>query len=35
MERTMNEENDWGHKLEGDAAEGLLVCASRETSDIK
>ena len=29
MERIMNEENDWDH-VEGDAAEGPVVCVSRE-----
>ena len=30
MERIMNEENDWDHNVEGDAAEGPVVNASRE-----
>ena len=29
MERIMNEENDWGHNVEGGAVEGLVVCVSR------
>ena len=28
MERIMNEENDWGHTVEGDAVEGPVVCVS-------
>ena len=27
--RIMNEENDWGHNVEGDAVEGHVVCVSR------
>ena len=30
MERIMNEENDWGHNVEGDAIEGPVICVSRE-----
>ena len=30
MERLMNEENDCDHNVEGDAAEGPVVCVSRE-----
>ena len=30
VERIMNEENDWDHNVEGDAAEGPVVCASGE-----
>ena len=30
MERIMNEENDRYHNVEGDAAEGSVVCVSRE-----
>ena len=30
MERIMNEENDWDQDVEGDAAEGPVVCVSRE-----
>ena len=30
MERTMNEENDWDHNVEGDAVESPEVCVSRE-----
>ena len=30
MERIMNEENDWDRNVEGDAAEGPVVCVSRE-----
>ena len=30
MERIMNEKNDFGHNLEGDAVEGPVVCVSRE-----
>ena len=26
----MNEENDWDHNVEGDAAECTVVCVSRE-----
>ena len=26
MERTMNEENDWDHNVEGDAVEGPVAC---------
>ena len=29
MERTMNEENDWVHNVEGDAVHGPVVCANR------
>ena len=29
MERIMNEENDWDHNVEGDAAEGPVVCVGR------
>ena len=28
MEMIMNEENDWGHNVEGDAVEGPAVCVS-------
>ena len=30
MERIMNEENHWNHRVEGDAVEGPVVCVSRE-----
>ena len=30
MERIMNEKNDWENDVEGDAAEGPVVCVSRE-----
>ena len=30
MERIMNKENDWGHNVEGDVVEGVVVCESRE-----
>ena len=30
MERFMNEENDWDHNVEGDDAEGTVVCVGRE-----
>ena len=30
MERITNEENDWDHNVEGDEAEGPVVCVSRE-----
>ena len=30
MERIMNHENDCGHNVEGDAAQGPVVCVSRE-----
>ena len=30
MQRIMNEDNDWGYNVEGDAVEGLVVCVSRE-----
>ena len=30
MERIMNEENDLDRNVEGDAAEGPVVCVSRE-----
>ena len=30
VERTMNEENDWDHNVEGDAVEVPVVCVSRE-----
>ena len=30
MERITNEENDWDHNMEGDAAKGSVVCASRD-----
>ena len=30
MERIMNEENDWDHNVEGDAAECPVVCVGRE-----
>ena len=30
MERIMNEKNDWGHNLEGDAVEGPVGCVGRE-----
>ena len=30
MERIMNEENDWDHNVEGDAAEGPVVCVSTD-----
>ena len=33
MKRTMNEENDWDHNVEGDAAESPEVCESREEVD--
>ena len=26
----MNEENDWGYNVEGDAIEGPVICVSRE-----
>ena len=26
----MNEENDWGYNMEGDAIEGPVICVSRE-----
>ena len=29
MERTMNEENDWDHNVEGDEVDGQIVCVSR------
>ena len=29
MERIMNEEDAWDHHVEGDAAEGAVVCVSR------
>ena len=28
--RIMNEKNDWGHNVEGDAVEGPSVCVNRE-----
>ena len=28
--KTMNEENDWDHNVEGDAVEGPVVCIGRE-----
>ena len=30
MERMMNDENNWDHKVKGDAVEGPGVCVSRE-----
>ena len=30
MEGIMNEENDWGHSVEGDVAEDSVDCVSRE-----
>ena len=30
MERIMNEENDWDHDMEGDAAEDPVVCKCRD-----
>ena len=30
MERIMDGENDWDHKVDGGAAEGTVVCVSRE-----
>ena len=30
MERILNEENDWDRNVEGDAAEGPVVCVSRQ-----
>ena len=30
MEKTMNDENDWDRNVQGDAAEGPVVCVSRE-----
>ena len=30
MERTMNEENDWDHNVEGDPIEDPAVCVCRE-----
>ena len=30
MGRIMNEENDWGHNVEGDAVEASVVCLNRE-----
>ena len=30
MVRIMNEENDLGHNVEGDAIEGPVICVSRE-----
>ena len=30
VERIINEENDWGHNMEGDTVEGHVVCVSRE-----
>ena len=30
MERIMNEENDWGQNLEGNAVGGPVVCVSRD-----
>ena len=30
MERIMNEGNEWGHNVDGDAVDGPVVCVSRE-----
>ena len=30
VERIVNEENEWDHKVEGDTVEGPAVCVSRE-----
>ena len=30
MERFMNEENDWGHNVEGDSVQGSVVRVNRE-----
>ena len=30
VERIMNEDNDWGNNVKGDAVEGPVVCVSRE-----
>ena len=30
MKRVMNEEHDWDHNVEDDAADGAVVCLCRE-----